>query len=46
MLTRDEIRETRKESITEMITNMGFERDSFMYCPQLFAVMLQHHYKR
>lgn len=31
MLTRDEIREARKGSITEMITNMGFERDSFMY---------------
>lgn len=31
MLTRDEIREARKGSITEMITNMGFERDSFLY---------------
>lgn len=31
MLTRDEIREARKSSITEMITNMGFGRDSFMY---------------
>lgn len=31
MLTRDEIREARKGSITEMITNMGFNRDSFLY---------------